>query len=260
MSRDINSFDLGRLRERLKPFRLHWFPTLRSTNDHAARLRRRRELFAPAVVLTGRQTAGRGRGANTWWSNEGSLTATFVLPVDERIEPHQLPLIAGLAVRNAAAELTGSDAIQLKWPNDILHDWRKLGGLLCERVMNADLVGIGLNVNIDPARAPRSLRDRVTSLRQIRGAAIDLTETLATVASHLRLTIQRAADQPFPILLREYDSHHPLLGKSVCVTASDGEPPIRGTCQGLDSIGRLLVRSQRKLEHVISGQVQLPGR
>src|SRR5271168_3720609 len=94
------SFNLARLREGLKPFRLHWFPQLRSTNDHAAVMRRDGELYAPAVVLAARQTAGRGRGSNTWFSTGGSLTVTFVLPIADRMAPHQLPIIAGLAARN----------------------------------------------------------------------------------------------------------------------------------------------------------------
>src|SRR3954470_17990529 len=115
-----NAFRLDDLRTALRPFRLHWFPELGSTNDHAAALRKAGELFAPAVVLAGRQTAGRGRGGNTWWSGPGCLTVTFVLPVDERLAAHQVPLIAWLAVRNAAAELAGSDAVKLKWPNDLV--------------------------------------------------------------------------------------------------------------------------------------------
>src|SRR5690242_523738 len=77
-------FCLSRLRQQIKPFRLYWYPRLRSTNDHAAALRKRGELFAPAMVLTGHQTAGRGRGTNTWWSHRGSLTVTFALPVDSQ--------------------------------------------------------------------------------------------------------------------------------------------------------------------------------
>ncbi len=79
---------------------------------------------------------------------------TIALPIDEQIAPHQLPLIAGLAVRNAAAELSGSQEILLKWPNDLLFGDRKIGGLLCERILKADLVGIGLNLNVDVSRAP----------------------------------------------------------------------------------------------------------
>jgi BirA family biotin operon repressor/biotin-[acetyl-CoA-carboxylase] ligase len=254
---DPNGFDLDRLRDGIKPFRLHWFPRLRSTNDHAAVLRKRGELFAPAIVLAGSQTAGRGRGKNKWWSEAGSLTVTFVLPIDEQIQPHQLPLVAGLAARSAAAELTFDNGIQLKWPNDLLYSWKKLGGLLCERIMKADLIGIGLNINLDPAGAPTDLISRITSLSQIRAQAIDITEALIVLASHLRLTLDRAAQEPFALLLREYDAHHALLGREVCVTASADEPPICGRCEGLDDMGRLLLRSRGKLEHVISGQVQM---
>src|SRR5947207_1295155 len=122
-----HSFQLARLRDALRPFRLHWFPTLGSTNAHAAAMRRRGDLYAPAVVLTGRQTAGRGRGENTWWSGgagAGCITVTFVLPADGQIAPHQIPLIAGMAVRTAAALLAGDDGIQLKWPNDLLYQGR----------------------------------------------------------------------------------------------------------------------------------------
>src|SRR5215203_2330026 len=117
----VNAFNLALLRKRIRPFRLHWFSRVRSTNDHAARLRRTGKLFAPSIVLASHQLRGRGRGANTWWSGDGSLTLTFVLPVAEHLQPQQVPLIAGLAVRNALEEISGADSIQLKWPNDLLH-------------------------------------------------------------------------------------------------------------------------------------------
>src|SRR5947207_10623919 len=66
------SFDLSRLRREIKPFKLHWFPRLRSTNDHAAALRERGELYAPAVVVSGHQMAGRGRGGNSRWWGRGA--------------------------------------------------------------------------------------------------------------------------------------------------------------------------------------------
>lgn len=250
-----NSFDLPRLRAALKPFRLHWFPRLRSTNDHAAEMRRRGDLFAPAVVLTGRQTAGRGRGAHVWWSGPGCITVTFVLPADEQVAPHQLPLIAGLAVRNAAAEVSGNDGIQLKWPNDLLYDGRKLAGLLCERVQNADLVGMGLNVNLDPTAAPEPLRGRVTSLSQVAGRELDLTTTLSTVAAHLYRLWSRRTEYPFAAVLREYDTHHALVGRRVSVTAHPNEPALTGRCEGLDDMGRLVLRTGAKVEHVIAGHV-----
>src|SRR5882724_11570528 len=120
-----SSFHLDTLRKTIRPFRLHWFPRLRSTNDHATLLRKRGELFAPAIVLTGCQIAGRGRGGNSWWSQPGVLTVTFVFPINEQIAPHQLPLLAGLAVRDTTAALLPAPSIKLKWPNDLLVEGRK---------------------------------------------------------------------------------------------------------------------------------------
>jgi len=250
-------FELVRLGAGLAPFRLHWFARLASTNDHAARLRRAGRLFAPAVVLCGRQTAGRGRGNNSWWSgNQGAvLTATFALAVHERLPPQELPLIAGLAVRAAAVELTAEANIQLKWPNDVLFAGRKLAGLLCERISNADLVGVGINVNLRGSDAPAALRDRITSLQCIGGKPLDMTDVLLMVAAQLRCLVRRRIEQPFGVFVREYSRHDALAGKRVAVSASAGQPSIAGRCEGVDSAGRLLIRQRGVLHRVVAGNI-----
>jgi biotin-(acetyl-CoA carboxylase) ligase len=326
------SFDLARLRDGLKPFRLHWFPRLGSTNTHAAVLRDRGTLFAPAVVLTGHQLAGRGRGAHRWWSPAGCLTVTFVLPTDAAVEAHQVPLLAGLAVRRAVAALLtdgdlrsrdrkGAEAsngpvlandalgeksalptpestsstrlpprrsraptlltpplprgrgslnassapsyaatphsagVRLKWPNDVQHDGRKVAGLLCERVMKADLIGVGLNVNVDPAAAPADIRPTLTSLAAIAGRPFDMTGVLVAVAAALRQVMRERSQHPFGVLLKEYDEHHALIGRRVSVLdAGDGQA-VDGRCEGLDEMGRLLVRDRTRVHRVIAGQV-----
>lgn len=252
-----NAFHLDRLRSGLKPFRLHFFPTLRSTNDHAALLRKRGEMYAPAIVLTGKQIAGRGRNTNTWWSGEGSLTVTFILPIDEQLSPHQLPLIAGLAVRTAVSQVTQNDQIQLKWPNDLLYKGRKLAGLLCERVHKADLIGLGLNVNSNKG-IPKELRDRLISLCEIGpGQPFDKSDVLIRVASQLHQMLTRRAQQPFSQILREYDEHHALIGKRLTIIGAGDEPPTSGICQGLDSMGRLLIKDHGQLKRIIAGQVHM---
>lgn len=257
------SFNLSRLRATVKPFRLHWFPRLRSTNDHAAHLRKNDKLFAPAIVLTAHQIAGRGRGSNTWFSSRGCLTVTFALPIEEDLSPHQLPLLAGLAVRNAVAQLLADTPapppIQLKWPNDIWIDGRKVAGLLCERVHHVDLVGLGLNVNLDLTRAPRSLRGQITSLQTITGQSFDLSNALSTVASHLHKMATSRRDRSFSSMLHEYDRHHLLVGKDVRVIPSAADPPLLGRCEGLDNTGRLLLRSLQtnQLHPIIAGHIEL---
>ncbi len=250
LSTSVRSFQVG------QPFRLYWFPRLRSTNDQAGRLRRTGRLYDPAAVQTARQIAGRGRGANAWWSSPGVLTVTFALPVHERLPPQELPLIAGMALRDAAAQITGDNDILLKWPNDLLHNDRKLAGLLCERISNVDLVGIGLNVNVDPAHAPRALRNQITSLFCISGKTFDITDVLIAIAVHLHQNTRRRMEMPFSAFVREYSRHDALAGKIVSVVVGE-EPAISGRCEGVDSAGRLLVRQRAKLHTVVAGTVTL---
>jgi BirA family biotin operon repressor/biotin-[acetyl-CoA-carboxylase] ligase len=251
---NANHFNLAQLRAGMRPFKLHWFPRLRSTNDHAAVMRARGDLFAPAIVLSGHQTAGRGRGGNSWWSAGGSITVTFVFPVEEHLAAHQVPLVAGLAVRDAAAELSGNDAIALKWPNDILYEGRKLAGLLCERIRKADLIGVGLNVNTPINKSPAGLRERITSLQSIARHPIDLTAALVCLSKHLHTALARRGERFFAQTLGRYDDHHALRGQHVTVVNHD--QTITGTCQGLDSAGRLLLRDRKILHRVIAGEVR----
>jgi BirA family biotin operon repressor/biotin-[acetyl-CoA-carboxylase] ligase len=179
------------------------------------------------------------------------------MPIEEHLAAYQIPLAAGLAVRNAAAELTADDSIALKWPNDVLHDGRKLAGLLCERVHHVDLIGVGLNINVDAKDAPPHLRSRLTSLLQIAGQPFDMTDALLTVARHLHRTLSLRKEHPFPAILKEYDRHHALVGREVRVTTGPAEPVVSGTCRGLDDLGRLLLRDTRTTHRVIAGHVEL---
>jgi BirA family biotin operon repressor/biotin-[acetyl-CoA-carboxylase] ligase len=165
--------------------------------------------------------------------------------------------LAGLAVRAAAAELAGTDDVQLKWPNDLLYRGRKLAGLLCERVDKADLIGVGLNVDCDAADVPANLRDRVTSLNLIAGRPVDLTDAAVAVARHLHRVLAHRDQGTFVAALREYDRYHALLGRRVTVTGGPDEPTVVGRCEGLDDTGRLLLRDRRNLHRVIAGHVSV---
>jgi len=175
------------------------------------------------------------------------------------LSTNNLPLAAGLAVRNAAADLAGAPGVQLKWPNDVLYEGRKLAGLLCERVHGADLVGVGLNVNVLPGEAPPALRGRVTSLAEVAGRAFDMTDVLARVAGELRATLGRLAEAPFAALLEEYDRHHALVGRDVRITKATATDAgvLAGRCTGLDHMGRLLVRAGRQTHAVLTGHVEM---
>lgn len=252
-----DSYNLAELRRSIKPFKLHWFTRLRSTNDHAARMRQAKRIFAPAVVLAGHQLAGRGRGSNRWWSGTGSITMTLCLPVDEHLAPHQVPLLAGLAVQRALSDVTGLAGIRLKWPNDLLHDDLKLAGLLCERIDKIDLIGIGLNVNLDRAEIPSGLRHRVTSLMGMSGAPLNRNLLIQAIIGQVRSLLVRRDQGSFPTLLREYDRVHALLGRRVRVVEAGDNASMEGLCEGLDREGRLLIRSESKVRRIVAASVEL---
>lgn len=252
------SYRIAELTAALKPWRVVLVPTCSSTNDLASRMRREGRLYAPAVVVTPRQTAGRGRGGNKWKSDPGTLTATFVLPPDEASPPHHLPIVAGLAVRDAVASMlagvSGGGAVgdvQIKWPNDVLVGGKKVAGLLCERVEGVDLVGVGLNVTTDIGALPADVRGRATSV-ELSGRRLTVSEALLAVAAQIRRATEPRA--PFSAVLRRYDACHVLVGRRMEIRTSDTDV-LRGTCQGLDAQGRLLLQTAAGTERVVSGVV-----
>jgi biotin-(acetyl-CoA carboxylase) ligase len=110
-------------------------------------------------------------------------------------------------------------------------------------------------VNLNERMLPASLRGRVTSMAAIAGRPLDLSEALCTLAGHLHRTLDRRKEHPFAALLKEYDRHHALVGQRVTVTGSDESEPVGGRCDGLDSVGRLLVRGHDRLFRVVAGTV-----
>ncbi|HEY3876114.1 MAG TPA: biotin--[acetyl-CoA-carboxylase] ligase [Candidatus Kapabacteria bacterium] len=254
VAQKMNHFDLSCLRAELRPFRLHFFPTLKSTNLHAAAMRKAGRLYAPAIVLTAKQSAGRGRGSNTWFSSAGSLTVTFVLPIDSH-EPQELPLIAGLAARAACAEMSGCEEVMLKWPNDLLVGDKKLAGLLCQRVEKVDLVGIGINVNTPLSKAPAMLRRQIISLQLLAGRELNVSEVLISLSRHLRQLLRLRNEKSFATFVEEFGRYDALAGRQIEVIGENGDPPISGIGQGIDSAGRLLLRSGTKTHRIIAGHI-----
>ena len=254
----MSVYDLRTLREGLTAMRLVYRPVLRSTQTYALELRRAGMLVAPCVVLAGRQTAGRGRGENRWYSSGGTMTATFVFPTDDQLEAHRLPLLAGLALRRAVAGFS-REVVELKWPNDLLIGPRKLAGILCERAMGADLIGVGLNVMTDFRDAPEGLQRRGVSLAQVSSSPLTMTGVLLAVSREM-MGLLHGAETSASAMLQEYGEHHALTGRRVVVdTGPAGQPEaqamVSGVCEGLDAMGRLVLVDGRVRHRLISGQV-----
>ncbi len=199
--------------ERLATFgSVHLFDTVTSTNDHALALASRHRR---AIVIAGIQTAGRGRFRRRWFSDRDSLTASFLLHTDETAfpDPKYVTPTAGLAAAIAIERITGLE-VQIRWPNDIIHQQRKLAGLLCESRHHAVVIGLGLNVN--QRSFPSDLPEAV-SLRQATGRDWDrfaLLETFVTEAD----TLLRQASTDFAPLLMQIKQRSAVINRRVEVT------------------------------------------
>jgi BirA family transcriptional regulator, biotin operon repressor / biotin---[acetyl-CoA-carboxylase] ligase len=176
--------------------RVEYLPSVGSTNDRAAECATHDEGKLPLLVVADRQTAGRGRGANRWWTGPGALA--FSLAVDARTvnaEHGPAPLVArasAVAVAETVAPLLPDHPVRIHWPNDIMAADRKLAGILIEALPDRrHIIGIGLNTNNTLADAPAELQATAATLRDLAGHEFDQTTILIDLLNHLECEFAR---------------------------------------------------------------------
>jgi len=214
-----------------------------------------------SVFLAEEQTAGRGRGANTWLSahSTGIYCSVILRPRLPPSEALVLSLAAGLAVRSAVQEIDARVNPDLKWPNDLLLDGKKFCGILTE--MNAEatrvrhvVVGVGINVN--QPKFPEELRDAATSLRLVTGSEWSRVELTAALLKSLHREYRALVEKPNArdSILRRFAEHSSYVrGRKVHIEENGG---FEGVSEGLDARGFLQVRTSHGLRTVLSGTVR----
>jgi BirA family biotin operon repressor/biotin-[acetyl-CoA-carboxylase] ligase len=175
--------DLEQLRARLPGRTVIWFESIPSTMPEAARLASE---GAPAgtVVVAEEQTAGQGRLGRSWYSEkESGLYVSFVLrPAAPEGALQLVTVAAGLAAQEAVERVSGVRC-RIKWPNDLLADGKKCGGILCQTAEEAVIAGIGINVN--HAGFPPELAGTATSLRLLTGRITAREDLLVELAERM---------------------------------------------------------------------------
>jgi BirA family biotin operon repressor/biotin-[acetyl-CoA-carboxylase] ligase len=231
-------------------------PEVGSTNDELVSRVAAGPVDDFAVVVTGSQTAGRGRLGRVWVAPPGaslsiSVLLRPVLPAGEPLEIQHygwLPLIAGVAMTRAVQAVVEPSRVGLKWPNDVQIDGLKVSGLLAELLPGGDAVVVGAGLNLSLTR--EQLPTPVSTSLALSGAVSEGDE-LADVALSVYLETLRelytgfvrlGADPLSSGIAEQVTDLCTTIGQRVKVELP-GAPDLVGSAVGIDGAGRLLVRA-----------------
>lgn len=252
------------------------FHEVGSTNDAAIDYVRDQPLQNENVLFVAeRQTAGRGRGSNRWWSGSGGI-AFSLLTAPLAQSAHRVPsvsLAVGVALCRVSERFAGVGLAWLKWPNDLFlktpeGEFKKAAGVLIETVGRSQrlVIGVGINVNTDLSSAPPEIESAATSLaacRQSTGLGVGASEpsaaefcpttVLCECCTEILSVIERWKSGDVT-LADDWRRYSLLAGKQVCLQTPQGE--IAGVCESIDNDGALLVQTKAGLKRCVSGVVQ----
>lgn len=219
-----------------------------STNDLARQMLSDGRAELPLLVRAERQTAGRGRGGNKWWSDEGSLTFTLAIdPIAHGLRVEHEPR---LALATAVAIIEAIEAVALptvplgiRWPNDVEAGGRKLAGILPEIFETGAgrrmLIGVGLNVTTRLDEAPEDVRTLATTVDALRSPGqpeVGMHRLLDAIVARLQTTIDELARDDRTLAAR-WAGRDTLRAEPIRVDL--GDRIVEGIGAGIDERGAL---------------------
>jgi BirA family biotin operon repressor/biotin-[acetyl-CoA-carboxylase] ligase len=256
MEPDDNSYGslLAILNTRFIGKNIVYFPRLPSTMD-AARDEARHGAAAGTVVIAGEQTGGRGRLQRAWFTPPGNVAFSIVLYPGLADLPY-LIMVASLAVARAIENLAGLKT-QIKWPNDVFINGKKVSGILVESDVRAGkvafaVVGIGINVRLRPADID-DIAATATSLENegVGASPFELARSVLEEFERLYLNLPDGTK-----IFTAWRERLVTLGKKVA--ARSWQSVIDGIAEDVDTSGALLIRRvDGTLERVVAGDVTL---
>lgn len=218
-----------------------------STNDYTADLLKRSAVIEGTVILALEQTAGKGQGDNSWESEAGkNLTFSIILHPVFLLPEQQFYLnkVIPLAITDHLNRIIKSAPVQIKWPNDIYYDNKKLGGILINHLISGNIlktsvIGIGLNINqtIFNKSIPNAI-----SLKQILNHELNLQEQLKSLCECFENRYNNLRGKHFSTLDDDYKKN--LLGFSEWRIYRKGINKIEGQIMGVDESGRLEIQTK----------------
>lgn len=212
-------------------------------------------------VAANLQTNGRGRRGRTWHAGLGaSLTFSLLWRFQSGASALSgLSLAVGVALMRGLHEL-GITGSQLKWPNDVLINRKKLAGILIELQGDMEgpstaVIGVGINLKLS-ANLKLQIDQPVTDLASVLSSEIDPNHLLSTLLEHLSDVLDAFEKNGFAALCEEWSHHHAYREQDVRMMMPDGRE-ICGVVQGITEDGSLLVTTAEGVQRFISGEISL---
>ena len=239
---------------------IRYLPTVTSTNDLAMTWAKDGAADM-SLVIAEEQTSGRGRGGAGWFSMPGaSLTFSLVLRPTPPVTPH-LGMYTGLAALAFTQVLEDEFGLkpQIKWPNDVLLDRKKVCGILVETGWMGDhldilVIGVGINITKDAIPHHGNLKIAATNLEESAGTRVDRLRLLHSLLLYFPVWRDMIGTKRYQ---QAWDEHLAYRGERVRVW-SEGREPQKGLVVGLDSQGSLLLRTpEEQIIPVQFGEVHL---
>jgi BirA family biotin operon repressor/biotin-[acetyl-CoA-carboxylase] ligase len=248
-----------------------------STNDDLLERWRAGELIDPIARIALKQTAGKGRAGRAWLANpEDSISFSLAFPFKRKpAELTGLSLLVGLAVISGIAQAYDlSEAalhqagLRLKWPNDLLLNNAKLGGILIEggQAKSGDptwmIIGIGMNLrnaNAIAASLGNQADLKISALDQLlpsQATSPDVEYLWLKLLASLEYHLGEFDQHGFGIYQEPWKRWDAYLDQAVCISGA-GKEPIYGIAQGIDQAGALLLQQNNKTIAIHAGDVSL---
>lgn len=201
------------------------------------------------VVISDIQTRGRGRHQNIWYSPEGNLYMSILLR-PQKILHNTSSMLTAFTFLGAISCVKVIDELYslkatLKWPNDIVYQDKKLGGVLTEtRFTGSDvlfvIIGIGININSKLETFPAEITDKATSLIHLLAKEINIEDVMISLLLKLDYYYKMLMSEGLNPILKAWILNNSTLGRKVRIETADNS--YEGIAEGLDDLGRLLVK------------------
>jgi len=233
---------------------IYHFPTIESTNTEAVHLAGQ-GASQGTVIHADCQTGGKGRGGRNFFSPEGGLYFSLILRPNIPLKDLSLVTLAvGVGICKCLMATTNRN-IQLKWPNDLYLEGRKLGGILTESgpfsensVPEYLVVGVGINVQTNPDHFPSSLRSRAISLYHYNTTDAAIAPLLNGLVDAMLSSVKKLESNKDG-LLADWQSLDYLQGKVLKYESPEGV--VLATGKGLAPDGRYIIQDEKSQEHLI---------